>query len=172
MIVEDDDKIADILGSYLQRYGYEPVRPSSLQDIKSEFLATGPHLVLLDINLPSGMRQQPVRRAWAGSARGIPEDLVQLRALELEAGSEGRADRKESNTRWASGGLRVANRAVLADDGINTHDDAHSHVRGLPLLPGGRVDAAFQVLPGTPGGPGKVRRPPSACSASSRACLP
>ncbi len=52
MIVEDDDKIADILGSYLQRYGYEPVRPSSLQDIKSEFLATGPHLVLLDINLP------------------------------------------------------------------------------------------------------------------------
>ena len=52
MIVEDDDKIADILGSYLQRYGYEPVRPSSLQDIKSEFLAACPHLVLLDINLP------------------------------------------------------------------------------------------------------------------------
>ena len=52
MIVEDDDKIADILGSYLERYGYEPVRPSSLQDIKSEFLAACPHLVLLDINLP------------------------------------------------------------------------------------------------------------------------
>ena len=52
MIVEDDDKIADILGSYLERYGYEPVRPSSLQDIKSEFLAACPHLVLRDINLP------------------------------------------------------------------------------------------------------------------------
>ena len=52
MIVEDDDKIADILGNYLGRYGYEPVRPSGLQDIKSEFLAACPHLVLLDINLP------------------------------------------------------------------------------------------------------------------------
>jgi len=52
MIVEDDDKIAGILGSYLERYGYEPVRPSGLRDIKSEFLAACPHLVLLDINLP------------------------------------------------------------------------------------------------------------------------
>ena len=52
MIVEDDDKIADILASYLERYGYEPVRPSGLQDIKSELLAACPRLVLLDINLP------------------------------------------------------------------------------------------------------------------------
>jgi len=52
MIVEDDDKIADILASYLERYGYEPIRPSSLRNIKSEFLAACPHLVLLDINLP------------------------------------------------------------------------------------------------------------------------
>ncbi len=52
MIVEDDDKIAGILSSYLERYGYEPVRPSSLHDIKAEFLAACPHLVLLDINLP------------------------------------------------------------------------------------------------------------------------
>ncbi|MEA4884010.1 MAG: response regulator transcription factor [Clostridia bacterium] len=52
MIVEDDDKIADILSSYLERHGYEPVRPSSFRDIKSEFLAICPCLVLLDINLP------------------------------------------------------------------------------------------------------------------------
>ena len=52
MIVEDDDKIANILSSCLEKYGYEPVRPSSLRDIKSEFLAACPHLVLLDINLP------------------------------------------------------------------------------------------------------------------------
>ncbi len=52
MIVEDDDKIADILSSYLKRYGYEPVRPRGLRDIKSECLAVRPHLVLLDINLP------------------------------------------------------------------------------------------------------------------------
>ena len=52
MIVEDDDKIANILSSCLEKYGYEPVRPSSLRDIKSEFLAACPHLALLDINLP------------------------------------------------------------------------------------------------------------------------
>ncbi|OPZ65679.1 MAG: Response regulator protein GraR [Firmicutes bacterium ADurb.Bin506] len=52
MIVEDDDKITDILRGYLVRYGYDPVTPSSLRDIKSEFIAANPHLVLLDVNLP------------------------------------------------------------------------------------------------------------------------
>lgn len=52
MIVEDDDKITDILRGYLARYGYAPVTPSGLRDIKSEFIAASPHLVLLDINLP------------------------------------------------------------------------------------------------------------------------
>lgn len=52
MIVEDDDKIADILASYLERYGCETAMPSSFRDIKSEFLVIQPHLLLLDVNLP------------------------------------------------------------------------------------------------------------------------
>ena len=52
MIVEDDDKIADILASYLERYGCETATPSSFRDIKSEFLVIQPHLLLLDVNLP------------------------------------------------------------------------------------------------------------------------
>ena len=52
MIVEDDDKISEILAGYLAKYGYEVVRLRSFRDVKSEFLTASPHLVLLDINLP------------------------------------------------------------------------------------------------------------------------
>jgi|GEM_PF-5984401 len=50
MILEDDDKIADILASYLERYGYEPVRPSSFQDIKSEFLDACPQWIRFSLS--------------------------------------------------------------------------------------------------------------------------
>ncbi|MEF3302338.1 response regulator transcription factor [Paenibacillus sp. GYB003] len=52
MIVEDDDKIATILGSYLDKYGYEPVRVTDYRNVKQAFVRLEPHLVLLDINLP------------------------------------------------------------------------------------------------------------------------
>ncbi|CAM3002143.1 response regulator transcription factor [Paenibacillus sediminis] len=52
MIVEDDDKIAEILGSYIKRYGYDTVRAVRMDDIKQEFAEHKPDLVLLDINLP------------------------------------------------------------------------------------------------------------------------
>ncbi len=52
MVVEDDGKIAEILCNYLARYGYDAVRLSSFEDVKSDFLSTSPDLVLLDINLP------------------------------------------------------------------------------------------------------------------------
>ena len=38
MVVEDDDKIAEILCDYLDKYGYEAIRSSKFQDVKSEFL--------------------------------------------------------------------------------------------------------------------------------------
>ncbi|MCK9222597.1 MAG: response regulator transcription factor [Limnochordia bacterium] len=52
MIVEDDDKIADILAGYLRRYGYVGICCSDFDDVKSEFVKLDPDLVLLDINLP------------------------------------------------------------------------------------------------------------------------
>lgn len=52
MIVEDDDKIAAILGDYLDKYGYKPVRVTDYRNIKQAYVQLQPHLVLLDINLP------------------------------------------------------------------------------------------------------------------------
>ncbi|RKN85822.1 response regulator transcription factor [Paenibacillus ginsengarvi] len=52
MIVEDDDKIASILGGYLDKYGYEPIRVTDYRGVKQAFASAEPHLVLLDINLP------------------------------------------------------------------------------------------------------------------------
>lgn len=52
MIVEDDAKIAGILGDELERFGYDVVLTADFGRVKDEFIATSPHLVLLDINLP------------------------------------------------------------------------------------------------------------------------
>ncbi|MBP1996659.1 response regulator transcription factor [Paenibacillus eucommiae] len=53
MIVEDDDKIAEILKNYAQRYGYEAFCVQQFTHIKEQFLERQPDLLLLDINLPS-----------------------------------------------------------------------------------------------------------------------
>lgn len=52
MIVEDDDKIADILKQYIEKYQYEVFHATDYNGIKGEFLQGKPDLVLLDINLP------------------------------------------------------------------------------------------------------------------------
>ncbi|WP_019119419.1 response regulator transcription factor [Brevibacillus massiliensis] len=52
LIVEDDDKIAAILMNYVGKYGYQVIRAEQFHDIKQEFAAHKPDLVLLDINLP------------------------------------------------------------------------------------------------------------------------
>ncbi|TNJ65228.1 response regulator transcription factor [Paenibacillus hemerocallicola] len=52
MIVEDDDKIAAILGDYLDKYGYKPVRVTDYRNVKQAFAELAPHLAILDINLP------------------------------------------------------------------------------------------------------------------------
>lgn len=51
-IVEDDQKIANILAEHLEKYGYQPMIAKALDNIKVEFLQINPDLVLLDINLP------------------------------------------------------------------------------------------------------------------------
>ncbi|SHN23370.1 response regulator transcription factor [Gracilibacillus kekensis] len=53
MIVEDDMKIAEYLGSFIEKYGYESVIATDFEDIMSTFRETDPTLLLLDINLPS-----------------------------------------------------------------------------------------------------------------------
>lgn len=51
-LVEDEPKLATIVADHLGRYGYEVTRAQRFDDIKHEFLAVDPGLVLLDINLP------------------------------------------------------------------------------------------------------------------------
>lgn len=51
-IVEDDDKIASLLKSRMEQYGYEAAAATDFRDLMPQLEAYGPELVLLDINLP------------------------------------------------------------------------------------------------------------------------
>ncbi|WP_243522150.1 response regulator transcription factor [Bacillus pseudomycoides] len=53
MIVEDDPKIAELLSSYIEKYGYQAIVIVDFQRVLDIFLQEKPELVLLDINLPS-----------------------------------------------------------------------------------------------------------------------
>ncbi|MCG5104565.1 response regulator transcription factor [Oceanobacillus alkalisoli] len=53
LIIEDDPKIATLLQSHLQKYGYDAVIAEQFDAITEEFQQIQPDLLLLDINLPS-----------------------------------------------------------------------------------------------------------------------
>ncbi|WP_312471617.1 response regulator transcription factor [Neobacillus sp.] len=52
LIVEDERKIAEIVGETMKSWGYEPCYINNFQKVDEEFMLTNPHLILLDINLP------------------------------------------------------------------------------------------------------------------------
>lgn len=53
LIVEDDLKIATLLADTLRKYHYDVCAVESFDHILDDFKSFNPHLVLLDINLPS-----------------------------------------------------------------------------------------------------------------------
>lgn len=53
MIVEDDPKIAELLQFHIQKYGDEGIIVRDFEHVLEQFKETGPHIVVLDINLPS-----------------------------------------------------------------------------------------------------------------------
>lgn len=53
LIVEDDAKIAEHLYREVKKYGYEVSNVKDFSALMNEFHSIKPHLVLLDINLPS-----------------------------------------------------------------------------------------------------------------------
>lgn len=53
MVVEDDAKIADLLNSHIEKYGYQAVIADDFGNVFELFQQIRPDLVLLDINLPS-----------------------------------------------------------------------------------------------------------------------
>ncbi|MGX5634116.1 response regulator [Bacillus thuringiensis] len=52
MIVEDDEKISNLLQSYINKYGYQAVTTKDFEHVLEQFKDIQPDLVLLDINLP------------------------------------------------------------------------------------------------------------------------
>ncbi|REK75653.1 response regulator transcription factor [Paenibacillus paeoniae] len=52
-IVEDDVKIAELLRSHMEKYGHHAIVATDFQHILQQFKSLRPHLVLMDINLPS-----------------------------------------------------------------------------------------------------------------------
>lgn len=52
-IIEDDYKIASLLADTLKKYQYEVEIVKNFEEIVEECLAFSPHIILLDINLPS-----------------------------------------------------------------------------------------------------------------------
>ena len=52
-IVEDDRKIAQLLADTLRKYQYDVAIIEDFDQVTEECLAFDPHLILLDINLPS-----------------------------------------------------------------------------------------------------------------------
>ena len=52
-IVEDDQKIASLLADTLRKYQYEVEIVQNFEGIVEEIIAFAPHIILLDINLPS-----------------------------------------------------------------------------------------------------------------------
>lgn len=53
LIVEDDRKIAELLRSHIERYGHMAVVAEDFGQVLLQFQSLKPHLVLMDINLPS-----------------------------------------------------------------------------------------------------------------------
>lgn len=53
LIVEDDQKIAELLKSHIEKYGHSSVIATDFQNLLEPFLSLRPQLVLMDINLPS-----------------------------------------------------------------------------------------------------------------------
>lgn len=53
MIIEDDPKIAGLLKSHIERYGDRAVTVEDFEQVVQQFEQMKPHVVLLDINLPS-----------------------------------------------------------------------------------------------------------------------
>lgn len=53
LIIEDDEKLKNLIKDGLIRYNYDVETVNDYTNIKGEFIKKAPHLVLMDINLPN-----------------------------------------------------------------------------------------------------------------------
>ncbi|MFC4102659.1 response regulator transcription factor [Paenibacillus xanthanilyticus] len=84
MIVEDEPTIRDMLGETLRKWGFETVEAEQFDQVLQTFQTSNPHLVLMDINLPSfdgfywcsQIRQLSQVPILFLSSRNTPMDMV------------------------------------------------------------------------------------------------
>src|SRR5690554_1856149 len=53
MIVEDEQNIREMVGEALNKWGFEAIKVENFDQVLQVFLSEKPHLVIMDINLPS-----------------------------------------------------------------------------------------------------------------------
>lgn len=82
MIVEDDADLAATVAAHLEQYGYSTVRILDFRQVEQQFLATRPHLVLMDVTLPYQDGFHLTRMLRRHSA--VPILFVSSRAGEME----------------------------------------------------------------------------------------
>ncbi|WP_281885892.1 response regulator transcription factor [Paenibacillus sp. YYML68] len=82
LIIEDDDKIAAILKSNMEKYGLEAACASHFRDLIPEIETFAPHVVLLDVNLPYYDGYYWCRQIRARSS--IPIIFISARSGEMD----------------------------------------------------------------------------------------
>ena len=81
-LVEDDQGLREELGTLLTRYGYAWTTTDDYEDVAGQVMASGAHLVLLDLNLPRYDGYHVCRELRRRS--DVPIIVVTSRAAELD----------------------------------------------------------------------------------------
>ncbi len=91
LLVEDDDRLADLVSAYLVKHGYQVSRLSRGDEVEAKVLQDKPDLLILDVMLPGkegfdicrDLRQRYAGRILIMTARD--EDVDEILGLELGA---------------------------------------------------------------------------------------
>jgi DNA-binding response OmpR family regulator len=83
LILEDEPEVADVVQTYLQRDGFEPVACGSVKDARAELARETPGLMILDVGLPDGSGFDVLRESVA-SGRRIPAIVLTARGDESD----------------------------------------------------------------------------------------
>lgn len=82
LVVDDEEKIAKMVGSYLEASGYEPILACSGEEALSKFTSDSPECIILDVNMP-GVDGLEVARTIRKSS-SVPILFLSARAEEID----------------------------------------------------------------------------------------
>jgi DNA-binding response OmpR family regulator len=169
LIVDDEPKITDVVGSYLRNAGYEPLIASTGAEALVVFARVRPVLVILDLMLPDLTGEEVCRKLREGSR--VPIIMLTAKSADSDAvhGLALGADdyvvkpfsprqlmaRVEAVLRRASGGDAPTARVLSFNDDDLIIDD----LAGLVRKAGSKVDVTpseFRLLRLLAGNPGRL----------------